>query len=104
MISSFGDSSLPVFQAGQTSWQRPHSVHENRAGPEAHLLLGHVEAERLEPPARARAREVHVERRRGDVEVLRVRQVGEEAEDDQDVRPDEDALELRGQTPSRKGV
>ncbi len=29
MISSFGDSSLPVVQAGQTSWQRPHSVHEN---------------------------------------------------------------------------
>ncbi len=29
MISSLGDSSLPVFQAGQTSWQRPHSVQEN---------------------------------------------------------------------------
>jgi hypothetical protein len=29
MISSFGESSLPVVQAGQTSWQRPHSVHEN---------------------------------------------------------------------------
>ena len=29
MISSFGDSSLPVVQAGQTSWQRPHSVQEN---------------------------------------------------------------------------
>ncbi len=29
MISSFGESSLPVFQAGQTSWQRPHSVQEN---------------------------------------------------------------------------
>ena len=28
MISSLGDSSLPVVQAGQTSWQRPHSVHE----------------------------------------------------------------------------
>ena len=28
MMSSFGDSSLPVFHAGQTSWQRPHSVHE----------------------------------------------------------------------------
>ena len=28
MISSFGDSSLPVVQAGQTSWQRPHSVQE----------------------------------------------------------------------------
>ena len=28
MISSFGDRSLPVAHAGQTSWQRPHSVHE----------------------------------------------------------------------------
>ena len=65
----------------------------HRAGAEAHLLLGHVEAERLEPPARACAREVDVERRRGDVEVLRVREVGEEADDDQHVRPDEDALE-----------
>ncbi len=29
MISSFGESSLPVAYAGHTSWQRPHSVHEN---------------------------------------------------------------------------
>ena len=29
MISSLGESSLPVAHAGQTSWQRPHSVHEN---------------------------------------------------------------------------
>ena len=28
MIRSFGDRSLPVAYAGQTSWQRPHSVHE----------------------------------------------------------------------------
>ena len=28
MITSFGDSVLPVAQAGQTSWQRPHSVHD----------------------------------------------------------------------------
>ena len=26
MMSSFGDSGLPVFQAGQASWHRPHSV------------------------------------------------------------------------------
>ena len=25
-ISSFGDSGLPVFQAGHCDWQRPHSV------------------------------------------------------------------------------
>ena len=29
MITSFGESSLPVWWAGQTSWQRPHSVQEN---------------------------------------------------------------------------
>ena len=28
MMRSFGESSLPVAQAGQASWQRPHSVHE----------------------------------------------------------------------------
>ena len=28
MISSLGESSLPVAKAGQASWQRPHSVHE----------------------------------------------------------------------------
>ena len=26
MISSLGDSGLPVFQAGHCDWQRPHSV------------------------------------------------------------------------------
>ena len=28
MISSLGDSTLPVAKAGHASWQRPHSVHE----------------------------------------------------------------------------
>ena len=31
MISSFGLSGFPVAHAGQTSWQRPHSVHEKRS-------------------------------------------------------------------------
>ena len=26
MITSFGDSGLPVFHAGHCDWQRPHSV------------------------------------------------------------------------------
>ena len=30
-MSSFGDSGLPVFHAGQTSWHRPHSVQLNRS-------------------------------------------------------------------------
>ena len=51
------------------------------------------------PRARVRAEE-DVERRGGDVQVLRVRQVGEEAEDDQHVRPHEDALEHLGRVPS----
>ena len=58
---------------------------------EAHLLLGQllVEAQRLEPAARARAAEVDVDRRSRDVQVLGVRQVDEEAEDQQHVRPRE---------------
>ena len=31
MITSFGESDFPVAYAGQTSWQRPHSVHENES-------------------------------------------------------------------------
>ena len=31
MIRSFGDRIFPVAYAGQTSWQRPHSVHENES-------------------------------------------------------------------------
>ena len=65
----------------------------HRAGAEAHLLLGHVEAERLEAPARTRAREVDVERSRRDMEMLRVGEIGEEADDDQHVRPHEATLE-----------
>ena len=66
---SFGESTLPVANAGQASWQRPHSVHEKRvehllagqvrggARAEADLVLGHVvvvEPQRLEPAARRR--------------------------------------------------
>ena len=65
---------------------------------EAQLLLGRlvVEPQRLQPPARARAPEVDVDRRGGDVQVLGVREVGEEAEDQQHVRPHEHALEHLG--------
>ena len=103
-------------QAGQTSWQRPHSVHEKVSSicfqvmsatvpaPEAHLLLGHVGRRSAAAPAGprgARAPEEHVHRGGDDVQVLRVGQVGEEAQDDQHVRPHEDALEdLRRAAPS----
>ena len=67
-----------------------------RADAEAQLLLRDavvVEAQRLEPAAGSRPREPHVDRGGEDVEVLGVRQVGEEAEDREHVRPDEHALE-----------
>lgn len=31
MISSLGESGLPVFQAGHCDWQRPHSVHVEKS-------------------------------------------------------------------------
>src|SRR5487761_708245 len=31
MITSLGESGLPVFHAGQTDWQRPHSVHVTKS-------------------------------------------------------------------------
>ena len=37
MISSFGDSGLPVFQAGHCDWQRPHSVHVAMSSMAVHL-------------------------------------------------------------------
>ena len=68
MISSFGDSSLPVAYAGQTSWQRPHSVHETVssicfqvmsatvADAEAHVLLGAPSSSKSSGSSRPRAR------------------------------------------------
>ena len=68
----------------------------DRVGAEAHLLVGNREVERLQPAAGAGAAEPDVDRRGGDVEVLRARQVDEEAEHDQEVRPDEDSLARLG--------
>ena len=111
MISSFGDSSLPVAQAGTDVLAAPalrarEGVERllpgevaHRAGPEAHLLLGAVEAQRLEPASRARAPEEDVHRRGGDVEVLRVGEVDEERQDQEHVRPHEAALEHLGHGP-----
>jgi hypothetical protein len=44
MITSFGDSTFPVAQAGQASWQRPHSVHENASIICFHVMSGTVPA------------------------------------------------------------
>ena len=64
----------------------------DRPDAEAHLLVGHVEAERLEPATSARPAEEDIYCGGRDVQVLRVRQVGEEREDHEHVRPDEHAL------------
>ncbi len=104
MISSFGESSLPVAFAGHASWQRPHSVHEKPSSTCFHVRSATVAAPKRSSssgrskrsgssrPARARAPEPDVDRGDADVQVLRVRQVDEEAEDGAEVRPDEEAL------------
>jgi hypothetical protein len=66
------------------------------ADAEAELLLGDgvvVELQRLETPTRPGPPEPHVDRGAEDVQVLGVRQVREEPEDRQHVRPHEHALE-----------
>ena len=107
MISSFGDRSLPVAHAGQTSWQRPHSVHETVSticfqvmsvsvpAPIRISSSGTSGSSNRSGSSRPRARvlaEVDVDPGGDDVQVLRVGQVGQEREDDQHVRPHEDAL------------
>ncbi len=44
MISSFGESSLPVAFAGHASWQRPHSVHEKPSSTCFHVRSATVAA------------------------------------------------------------
>ena len=68
-----------------------HVGERPRAEPERSLVLD-LEVEGLEAPARPRPPEPDVDRRCRDVQVLRVRQVDEEAEDREHVEPDEDAL------------
>ena len=79
-----------------------------RDGARAHpdVLLGAllVEPQRLQPPARAGAPEVDVEDGRHDVQVLGARQVGQEAEDDEDVRPDQHALGVMRPPPAAEQV
>ncbi len=61
MITSFGDSGLPVFQAGHWLWQRPHSVQVAKSSmafqvkssilprPKVVVLVGVLEVDRLAP-------------------------------------------------------
>ena len=92
-MSSFGDSGLPVFQAGHCDWQRPHSVQVAKSSrpfqvkssilptPKVSVVrVGLLEVERLavahHRPQRAEAvgapGEQDVERRQEDVQVLGV--------------------------------
>ena len=116
MISSFGESALPVAQAGQTSWQRPHSVHENVSSicfqvrsatvpapkrSSSSALL--VEVERLEPAACARAAEEDVDRRRSRCAGASSRGGRRGSRGSiEHVRPHEDALERLGRRRRRR--
>ena len=118
MITSFGESTLPVANAGQASWQRPHSVQENVSStcfqvrsaavpaPKRMSSSGTsgLEAQRLEPPAGAGAPEPDVDRGGGDVQVLGARQVREEREDREHVDPHEHALEHPRRAIAREEV
>ena len=78
----------------------------DRAGAEPHVLFGPllVEPQRLEPAPCTRAPEEDVHHRGRDVEVLGVRQVGQEPDDEEHVRPDEDALGVLGPRPAAEQV
>ena len=60
MITSFGDSVLPVANAGQASWQRPHSVHEN-----ASIICFHVRSSTVPMPKRISSSGVSSSKRSG---------------------------------------
>ena len=88
MIRSFGESALPVAQAGQTSWQRPHSVQDSVSSICFHVMSASVpepnrsaassstsKSSGSRRPRCARPPEPDVEAGGRDVQVLRVRQV-----------------------------
>ena len=102
-MSSFGESGLPVFQAGHCDWQRPHSVqvarsrscfHEKSSIRPAPNTTSSSSPDVLHRQVRGRGERAEgpgapgggdVDRRQEDVEVLRVGDEDEEAGDDRDV-------------------
>ena len=90
----FGFSSLPAPQAGQFTWQRPHSTQVNASSThlaaeilhrlEADLLLLEIEVRQV---AELRRLQEHRDRRQHQVEVLRRRNQRQEREDHQHVHP-----------------
>ena len=118
MMRSLGESALPVAQAGHASWQRPHSVHEKVSITCFHVMSATVpEPSRMSssgpssskrsgssrPRARVRPKKTFTDRGR-DMEVLGVRQIGQEPDDEEHVRPDEDALGVLGPRPAAEEV
>ena len=110
MISSFGDRGLSVFQAGQTDWQRPHSVQVAMSSscfqvnwstmcptPKtvSSVTFSMSMSGRLVQGAQGpgAAGEGHVDGGQEDVEVLGVGDEDDEADDDGDVEEEEDRLE-----------
>ena len=100
MMNVFGLSGLPVFQAGQASWQRPHSVQvkpsrrsfqpRSASVLQAERRVLGLEVHRRQLAARLELAEVDVEEARRDVEVLADGQVHRNADDEDDVRPPQD--------------
>ena len=115
MIRCLGLSGFPVFQAGQASWQRPHSVQVKPSSrsfqprswsvrsPNGGVLGLEVELGQL--AARGELAEPDVREGRGDVEVLAERQVAQERRDERDVAPPEQGEpgleDVRREAPER---
>ena len=124
MISSFGDSGLPVFQAGHWLWQRPHSVQVAMSSIAVHLKSSTLATPNVStsgsassssrtlpldiigsrPPSAVRSGWRLVRTLSGageDVQVLGVRDQHQEAEDHGDLTEHHDVLDvLLARSPS----
>ena len=113
MITSLGDSGLPVFHAGHCDWQRPHSVHvakssmpfqvkssilprpnmASSAGSSKSIGLPLYSIGSSGPSAVGQPLERHVDRRQEDVQVLGVQHDDQEGQHDADVQQQRDGLD-----------
>ena len=113
MMTSLGDSGLPVFQAGHCDWQRPHSVQvaksrlpfqvkssilprpktASSAGSSKSIGLPVVLHRQQRAQAVGQALEGDVDRRQADVQVLGVQHDQQERQHDADVRQQRDGLD-----------
>ena len=105
-----GERGLPLAKAGQTSWQRPHSMQASASrrsfqvrsaafsSPNVSAVL---EVDGRNRPADSGRAEDEVERAREHVQVLGMGDVGDEAVDEEDVEPPAD-LEMGGDGGGRE--